>query len=874
MGEASLDKHGANVLDASALRYDNMKSSTEVSSSALADLKDPIQVHLLTETALSDSQDYKILTQEEVDKLKKQCLLWSQRVDITKSNLAIQSKYRDAAISMAKLHSAGKTDEQLQRDEAYQEVGKERHIMEKKCDDLSRELLDLEQRLLDPQRRLLQHTAGILQLTHKVSKRKAQQATGQANHGIPSSPESLYTLSQSRDSLPFFGDEHPFDAQALFPLNDSSDSRQPQKNIIDIPLRSPSRGRDAQLRSELDVARGENTQLNAVITEMGKKLALVTGLLRETIIKFNPEANGDYDEPAPSSALSDTKPSDFLRGQVEYLETGLVAVQAEQESVLMSLKTGSSGPGSAGRGGFEDAGQIETVLTGLWDKIQAGIAEAKQRNEEYRRQRAERGLADDEHDALEDDMFDPSEAYSLVAFASRVEWLYRQTSTLKDQKSVLKRQIKQQRELNNRSDAQKDEEIERRGEELDQTRMLLDRAEKDALEAQTMLSEALQDLEAAKAAAGAAGAAEGELHARGERIESLQREVQAHTTRIGSLEEDVHERGARIESLEQDAQARGARIESLEQDVDARGARIESLEAEIESRSARVQSLEGEIQARSDRIEFLEGEIETRSAKIQSLETQFAALASQRDGSGQQLDELGSRLKEAARDRDRAEESARSLQQEIEYNRADMKAKDKELAQRESEMEQLNMTIAELKTEVTIARAELDGAYGSRAERAADVAALKNDAEVVKLRNFVERLKKELAGTVADLEAITKETIGTERARLELEQRLDAAMLDKTALEAELDRARAQAGKLQEELDNERFKVVAPQGGASRLGAGASMLSEQFRSTMREERKKFQEDMREERAKIRRLEEELNRLKRSQGPRKSSLGSR
>jgi len=154
------------------------------------------------------------------------------------------------------------------------------------------------------------------------------------------------------------------------------------------------------------------------------------------------------------------------------------------------------------------------------------------------------------------------------------------------------------------------------------------------------------------------------------------------------------------------------------------------------------------------------------------------------------------------------------------------------------------------------------------------VAAIKNSAENVKLNNQIEKLKKELAGTAQDLENITKETLGAEREKVDLESKLDDAIAAKQTVEAEVQKAREQITKLQEELDGEKLKVGGGGSGGSKPGAGASMLSEQFRATMREERKKFQEDLREERARCRKLEEELSRLRRSQGPGKSPLSPR
>jgi small-conductance mechanosensitive channel len=173
------------------------------------------------------------------------------------------------------------------------------------------------------------------------------------------------------------------------------------------------------------------------------------------------------------------------------------------------------------------------------------------------------------------------------------------------------------------------------------------------------------------------------------------------------------------------------------------------------------------------------------------------------------------------------------------------------LKDKEDELELLNMNLVEMKTELTIAQAELDGAYGSRAERAADVAAIKTSGEVMKLQNQLTRLKNELAGTVQELEEVTRETLSAEREKIELENKLqDVQSAKKTLegevmtlrqrLEADMEKAREHIAKLQEDLDGERLRAIPPNGG---VGRGASMLSEQFRATMREERKKFQESL-------------------------------
>ncbi|KAK2605906.1 hypothetical protein QQS21_003632 [Conoideocrella luteorostrata] len=786
---------------------------TSTPRSARVDLKDPIQVHLLTETALSDSKGYEILSQEEVDELKKQAELLSQRVESTRSNLAIQSKYRDAAASMARLGQGDMDNERIMESE------RERVECERRCDELTSELLNLEKRFLIPHRKILEHTSAILQLTHKASKRKTSPQNGQPVNGIPGSPESLYTYSHSRNSLDQMGDDTYFDDPSVYHLDSLERSR---KNAIEIPLKSPIREQN-QLRVELDRLREENTHLRSQTDGLLKKFQGLNTTLRDTIVRFNPEINRGYDEPPRVAATPDIKLADLLKSQVEYLESGLVAVQAEQDSfaggsqmgerieainlqlrdLLMtdphysptmlpldsdvngqmtyleeSVRSIDSQLARANSSNVDN--EAVPILTGLWDSIQRGFAEAKQRKNDRRRTRVDKGLPEDDDDMSEDEKFDTDEPYSLDSFSTRVQWMHSQAITLRDQKYVLKRQIKQQRELNNKSDAEKDEELARKQEELEQGRQLLSRAEKDAMDVQKMLSDTMTDLEEARNAAGAAGAAQ----------------------------------------------------------------------ADLQQRNAKIAELEKNLKA--------------AQSSLAAAENKLASSESGNKGTEGQLAEVHAQIASLTLEKRAADDAAKELKKEL-------AAKTKQFKIKDDEVDQLNMTIAELKTEVTIARAELDGAYGSRAERAAEVAAIKQNAECLKLQNQVDRLKKELGATVEELEGVTKETIGSEKEKADVEAKLDEALAARASLEAQLQKAREKMAKLQEELDGERLKIPSD---GSKPGAGASMLSERFRATMREERKKFQEDIREERTRCRKLEEELTRLKRSQGPGKSPLSPR
>ncbi|KAM0553851.1 hypothetical protein ACHAPJ_007197 [Fusarium lateritium] len=1032
-------------------------------SSALVDLKDPIQVHLLTETALSDSKEYEILSQEEVDDLKKQCQSLSQRVESTRQNLTIQSKYRDAAISMARLYNPGKLDGKRRSllgrnsgDHARaKEAEAERQASERKCEELAAELFNLEKRLMEPQRRLLEHTAGILQLTHKVSNKKKDLTPPlQPLNGMPGSPESLYTYT--RNSMDRPGDENYFNDDYYDQTNGVSARGQSRQQPIEIPLKSPIREQNSQLRDEMEKMKDENVQLQGEtdslvksITEMEVRLENLNGSLRDAIVRFNPSKNDDYYD--PPFGVPGMKPGELLNNQMDYLEMGLNAIEAEQESSGEHTKVDSAidkriealnqqvrdllltvdpdypaAPHSpqddidaklayledslraadseleravqaaqAGPLDKQDDDQVERILMNLWNMMQTGFAKIRKEKEERRRARMERGYEDEE---VSDDEFDEAETFSLVGFSNRVQWLYSQATTLKDQKSVLKRQIKQQRELNNKSDAEKDEELARKQDELDETQVLLARAERDAMSAQTMLSETLEELESARTvvannvgpskaeseestkkvseleadvkrlqsdlagAAGAAGAAHAKVEERDEEIvklesdlERLQSDLAGAAAAAAAAQSQIEDRESKITALESELEY----LETAQNEIELRNKKIAELQAELdqvnavhgqlEERDAKIATLHTEIQEantlrdqvevhsatiatlkaelektndletrleeRNARVNHLESDMEllqadlagaagaagaaqaqleernnkiaTLEADIKRLEANLAAAESSSDNTRSQLtgvdsviDALNAQLDEVNRSKEKAEESARSLQQQVSGQKEELSTKKKQLKEKEDELDLLNMNMVEMKTELTIAQAELDGAYGSRAERAADVAAIKTSGEVMKLQNQLTRLKNELAGTVQELEEVTRETLSAEREKIELENQLEDVQATRKTLEgevktlrqrleADMEKAREHIAKLQEDLDGERLKAIPPNGG---VGRGASMLSEQFRATMREERKKFQENMREERARTRQLEEELAKLKRSRGSDKTSLG--
>ncbi|KXJ86678.1 Up-regulated during septation-domain-containing protein [Microdochium bolleyi] len=850
-----------------AYRRDAFSSmpSPRADGPVLLDLKDPVQVHLMAETALFDSREYQILSEEEVDHLKKMLQSTNQRVEQTRSNLAVQTKYRDAAVSMSKLYSptrsiGGRGSPEDVRNSASsqdaQEADAERKAVQTRCEELASELFLLEKRVMDGRRRLLEHTAGILQLTHSKSKKPG--AKGALVNGVPPSPESMHTATHARNSIELAPDDFfLFNEGSLYQSFDQLDALAEggRGKPIEPPMRSPIREQQRQLTFESERLRTENddlrNQMETLIHELGAirdesadQFQLITNTERQ-LEAFNNQlrdmlASTDADRgaglgPPPSnqgkrgsmldkhvqylqgglSALRETsgnsagaaekmrqigtqvqailkesdasypeppEAADGVDEQAEYLQDSLQRVRSEMERAASSSQNYS-----ANRQVTE---QSDAVLSGLWDIIQSGLADARERKQERRKDRMDRGLEVDEEDMSDGESGDPNEAYSLQAFSSKVQWLYSRASSLQDQKGVLKRQIKQQRELNSKSDSEKDEALRQKAEEVEEAKTAKLKAEKELASARLELSETNAELDTMQ-------------KSRGEESDAID---QARTI--------------------------------------------------LKERNARIASLESSSKEMSSRLAQTEAEFE----------------------------KLNSQLDEAEEAKEAAEEAKIAAEKALEEKQAHIKVK-------ESELEHMTGMYAELKLEATMAKAELDGAYGSRSQRAAEIAALHDSSQISKSQQRTATLEQELKATAKDLADVVAQSLEAEKKIGALEADLDRAQAEKARvrdeleaelsesrqeleqrLEAEVARLQKDRQELQEQLDQERFRPNGPLSpGGSR---GTTHLTESYRSGLRAERRKYEEQLKAEQMLRRKIEDELRALKKAQGPGKSPLSPR
>ncbi|OAG11890.1 uncharacterized protein CC84DRAFT_1159303 [Paraphaeosphaeria sporulosa] len=870
---------------------------------------DPVAMHLLVETAMIDSQNFDLLSVEEVDALKQEQKGLDARLNTVRKRLESETKIRDAARSLTRLnsreekgHRRGLSSRSSPPTKDTSSRGlEELDASNKKVDDLTRELLEVESRMRLIDMQLLMHTAAVLQLTHN-GPRKRKQNADMANGGDrrPDSPASIYTYENERA---FGGREDGFDERSLYRSPENLDSLM---NALQNGTHHHSHSADLQNRS---------------LSTVSKRLEELNDRVRELIIEANPERSERYSRPPQSGTTPDAS---ALERQLDFLDQGLRDLSAEQTALKSStgsdqaaeerlqginiqmyamLNTSDSNvppPAAVSGNGLqqqleyledsfysiermqyalndqlddlradaatkEGVEQYESTLTRLWQMIQKGEEEARERKRERRRLLAED--PDNTEELSPDESDTGAETFSLIAFDSKIQTIFRRAMSLKDKQSILVRQIKQQRELNSKSDAQREEQVNRLNEQV-----LSARSEKNTMEAE--LERAISQLSSFdEAKVQNDSRALREAEDRNNALETQIREIRERSTAFQDQVRDAEERSTAYESQVREIQERSTAFEAQARDAEQRST---AYEAQLRDAQERSMSYEAQIREAQERTLVLEEQL--RQAQEHS-RAEAATIQAELAQSTSKIDEASTALLAATAQKEAAETRAQEAA-------AALSAKEKELRDLEGE-------VVRLTTELTFAKAELDGAYGTRAERAAesgssvkkeiDDLAAKNAALLAELtalqklseaasqseqeaRDNERNVKAELAAMATEYEDLTRDAIQNEK--------------DRDTLEAIIDKLRDEKEALELELSDERVKwlgirspsvaagaTMAPDQGATSI----RMLREDFRKMMRDRTAEALRALRSEQEERRKLEATVRQLRKESSLPKSNL---
>ena len=525
------------------------------------------------ETAIGDSSQYGLLSFEEVDELKKEIPILSARIDTTKRKLAIENKLRDAANSLNRLYTPNSresvTDSGSKRQrrsviskgsasELLSKTDNELAASNKKCEDLAQELLRLERRSQELQKRLLEHTARVLQMTHK----------GYLDNDAPREQSELMNGHPERsESLPMLGFGKEFDDRSFY-------------HTLDSFLESG----DTQTNGKIASAFAEQTES---ILETERKLWDLNRRLRDSIAQASA---GRQMLPAPPAPRRESKLQHdhddhevALQVQVDYLEKGLDSMQRSQVDTLQGYKQSAyaaeerledlntqlrglvlrsnldpnvqypQSPDVSGRGPEE---QIAFLANGL-----DALEQAVERLRDESQTSTSRGLAHEEkvghyeatlHD-LWQNTFSEEDNFSLPAFSANVQSLHTRSKGLHEQKEILGRQIQQQRDLNTKSDSEKDARLAEVTAELEKARKDVESTVREGIEGSNILSAQVAATKEDKDQLLA------ELQDKHESISNL--ETQLRTVTIGLEEQIAKTRGLEAKIQEKYVEAEKARTE-------------------------------------------------------------------------------------------------------------------------------------------------------------------------------------------------------------------------------------------------------------------------------------------------------------------------
>ncbi|KGO38004.1 hypothetical protein PEXP_080200 [Penicillium expansum] len=713
-------------------RY-NPLNSTHPRSSALLNANDPVAMYLLTETAIGDSTNYEVLSFEEVEELKKEVTLLSTRIQGTKRKLALETKLRDAAQSLGRLYSppsprssgeygtnGGSNSNRMSRgifgrsgtSEALDKSDSELAVSQRRCEELAQELWKLEKRSQNISQRLLEHTAGVLQMTHKGLKK------GPKN---PTTSDSTY-------------DDQKFDDRSLYRTTEHLDNFGVNGKIE---------------TNETNAAVAMNTE---AMQATERRLEELSERVHDMMIQSNP---GEFIDPPPqlSAGGGPVNPTATVDAHLAYIESSMNNIV---------LQTGDAPAPAVTRDIAPEAEETwKHQLTEINNRVQDIVDRFG-----LTRSPTLPPPPDASHgEGLEE---------QLSYLKTGVDGLESRVDGVLEQKSILTTQIQQQRELNSKSDAERDAHIGDLTEQLVHVRRDLEVSEREGNANRDELALVMGQLNAMRnngtsqeEAKATLVQAEGEVARLQSVVTSLHSEADTRTNEVSEARDAQDQAEAEVKRLQQyiddmqrdnDAKAEeasdardraeaevkrlGVLIVSLQNDTDAKGEEVREARDHAEDEVKRLQviitSLQNDNDAKSEEVKEVKEALDHAEDEVKRLQAIITSLQSDNEA------RIGE-AREIREAHDHAEDEMKRLQVIITSLQNDTDAKSEEAREArehaEDEVKRLQVIITSLQND-TNAKSEEAREAREHAEEEVNrlqvaIASLQNDTDA-KLKEAIE----------------------------------------------------------------------------------------------------------------------------------------
>jgi len=473
--------------------------------------QDAVGHHLLFETAMFDSQSFEVLDIAAVDALKKEHERLNARIEAANRKLTLETKVKDAAQNLQRLYSVkNRPDTPQSPDSARQsrssllghrdrlgnqksgpgtahQAADELTTSMKKVDELNETIKSLLDRRQYVERKLLRHTAAVLA---EQSTRASQQISGTA---LTNGAHMVSDHENEDDAINSYSpDEFDGIREILSNGGAISGSQLSKKG----GLRKMQQGHEQQLASVQNRLEQLNDQLRHVIGEasrtlgqdpepeldlhdddddpnlrLDKRFSRLESNLR-LLEQDQRDVNTHYlqmqntrdaveeqleglNRQVHNTLLlcSDMQNMESLREvppasgqgyqqQFQYLEESLLAMEQLLKQHRSDLdKTGSY---------MKKIGEYEATMSGLWEILQSDPRSHRP---------SMTGVDTVDQQGFPGPTSPLREDFSLQAFNAHVQHLFSRVQASQQQQDILRRQIQQQRELNGKSDAEKDRQL-------------------------------------------------------------------------------------------------------------------------------------------------------------------------------------------------------------------------------------------------------------------------------------------------------------------------------------------------------------------------------------------------------------------------------
>nr|POE74615.1 hypothetical protein CFP56_37146 [Quercus suber] len=646
-------------------------------------VQDEVGQHLLYETALYDSQNYAILSITEVDALKQEHARLNSRIEAAQRKLVLESKVKDAARNLSKLYSINQKNRpdtpespssprksrssllsnkgrtasgnvQAANGQTLHQAEDELAASSKEVDELNNVIKGLMERRQNVERKLYTHTSAVLaeQVSRLGKVSSTQLSNSRRTPDDDDEERSLYSPDefdgirdilhggpgsklQKRGNTQKLQQEHE---QHLTEVQGRLEQLNQQLRSV-IGEASKVRGKDVKpdiaidtqhddARSRLDshFARIEynirnirNDQADNASTQMAddaveEQLANVNHQLHNALLRGSDFQNMDTLREPPLAS------GNGYQSQLQYLEDSLKSMEGLLQHQNEELRVARESQVKVSQQA-QNMGEYETVISGLWAIIQSDLGISRSNSTNGDRDGSASPLP---RTPLQED-------FSLHAFSSRVQHLYNQAQAAKEQQDILRRQIQQQRDLNGKSDMEKDLQLEElqsthaqttrdheaTEEELARVMAQHAKAEGEASEARSELMNVMNEFDQIKRL----------VETRQQERDELSKEILDHRSNAGNLESEVVRLTTELTMAK-------AELDS------AYGSRAERAK---ESKAAEVDGLNEQLRTESERTKALEQELREMTHDFQELTRESIELEKEREQLDAMIDGLRDR---------------------------------------------------------------------------------------------------------------------------------------------------------------------------------------------------------------------------------------